>query len=199
MRLIRGAAHRLQLWMTSLLLELHGRVEVGKTGAKGLQEKVQPPTPPQSQLQQTTCHPVQPSHGIQASPWANKDPFQASPYCDHAEQKRSVPLGRSLWSDPGFSLLRLYWFVQRNNQSGRFRVLNFLLALTHPEKVKKAELSHPLKCLWQSIGVFSVAFDTRRSWAAVFKAQANDMAETLFDRNFSTSLFIPAICWQQRC
>lgn len=83
-----------------------------RLGEKGLQQKVQPPTPPRSQLHQTTCHPVQPSHAILASPWANKDPFQASPYCDHAEQKQSVPLGCSLWSDPAFSSLQLNWFVQ---------------------------------------------------------------------------------------
>lgn len=80
-------------------------LEVGKTGGKGpVVKKVLPPTPPRSQLHSTTCHPVQPSHAIQASPWANKDPFQASPHCDRAEQKQSVPLGCSLWSDPAFSL-----------------------------------------------------------------------------------------------
>lgn len=73
-------------------------------GQRACGKKVLPPTPPRSQLQWTTCHPVQPSHAIQASPWANKDPFQASPHCDRAEQKQSVPLGCSLWSDPAFSL-----------------------------------------------------------------------------------------------
>lgn len=32
-------------------------------------------------------------------PGANKDPFQASPHCGHPEQKQSVPLDCSLWSD----------------------------------------------------------------------------------------------------
>lgn len=101
----REVGHFLRCWVTSLLPQLHDWLEVGKTGGqRPCGKKVLPPTPPRSQLRWTACHPVQPSHAIQASPWANKDPFQASPHCDRAEQKQSVPLGCSLWSDPAFSL-----------------------------------------------------------------------------------------------
>lgn len=100
-------------------------------GKGPVEKKVQPPTPPWSQLYQTTCHPLQPSHAILASPWANKDPFQASPYCDHAEQKQSVPLGCSLWSDPAFSLLQLRWFVQRstNQADSAFWIMCLVLSI----------------------------------------------------------------------
>lgn len=72
---------------------------------------------PWSQLHETTCHPVRPSHAIQASPWANKDLFQASPQCDRAEQKQSVPLGCSL-----VLAAALLVFARR---PGRFHCLSF--------------------------------------------------------------------------
>jgi len=75
---------------------------------------------------------VQPSRAILASPWANKDPFQASPYCDRAEQKQSVPLGCSLGSDPAFSLLQLCRFVQRSTSNAVSAIFCLFFAWSCP-------------------------------------------------------------------
>lgn len=96
----REVAHFLWRWVTSLPSQLFDcqRLESCRDRSKGGEKKTTslPPTPPWSQFHWTTCHPVRPNHAIQASPWANKDLFQARPQWDGAEQKQSVPLGCSL-------------------------------------------------------------------------------------------------------
>lgn len=86
------AAHSI----TSLHLELHDGVDAGKTeGGK--------PTA-KSAASHAALVPVTPDHMPSCAdeprhssfPGANKDPFQDGPYCDHAEQKQSVPLRCSL-------------------------------------------------------------------------------------------------------
>lgn len=90
--------------ITSLHLELHEWVDAGKTeGGK--------PTA-KSAASHAALVPVTPDHMPSCAdeprhssfPGANKDPFQDGPYCDHAEQKQSVPLRCSLWSGPAFVL-----------------------------------------------------------------------------------------------
>lgn len=151
--------------MTSLLPELHDWVELGTTGGKGLKQK--------SAASHATSVPVTPDHMPpcaakpchSSSPWANKDPFQTSPHCDHAELKQSVPLGCSLWSDPAFSLLQLCCFVSTSQAGSAFWV--FLLGPVRLGKVTEAEMIHPLNCLIQCIRVFSDEFDLRGqgSWS----------------------------------
>ncbi len=101
-------------------------------------------------------------------PLGKQRPLSGRSYCDHAEQKQSVPLGCSLWSDPAFSLLQLYWFVQHSTSQADAAVWIFCLNLS------------VLKRPWRLSGAFPSSVCSYGSvcseWVLIWEAQVHSMA-----------------------
>lgn len=161
-----------QSCMTESMLEGWGGVGWcgGWFGGRSSQQIVQLPTPPHSQLHQSTCHPEQPSNAIRGPPpsQANKDPFQTSPCCDHTEQQQSWLLAGK-WH-------RLYLFIYLfcSTTKAGWAFLMFLVGPVCHEKAKRANIKHSLSfSLVMQLCVRVWAFDLRGrvSWSVIFRGE----------------------------